>query len=361
MFHPSCFWRSNVTKKSLSTKIEVEVCEDCFKVGDKEYKINEAIFIRVKKMYIDSKKFDMMELKIKRDFDLMGDVYEKFRGNEDVFLTNQQIYDLFEIFWEKNCSGLQAEEHPKLYIVGAQPGAGKTGLVSLISETYKVKAFIGDIFRGSHPNAVKFLNSEEYSSFTGPLDGVMNKLCIARCIDRKISLVQETTMAHLDSILENINAAITNNYEINLCQLAVSKYDSFLGIYSRAANFVKFGSALRLVNPKFHDIAYEGVLKIFDYPDIITKLNSVVIYNRRLEMICGLNGQKLSDNTKLKIDFIKKLIERERTRVHTNEEMAELEEQKFIVLDCIDKGLIPVKRETFLKELESRKGFARDL
>ena len=73
----------------------------------------------------------MMEAKVKRDFDLKGEVYETFRDNNDVFLTNTQIYEIFEKFWADNCSDKKKKKNPVLYIVGAQPGAGKTGFAAL--------------------------------------------------------------------------------------------------------------------------------------------------------------------------------------------------------------------------------------
>ena len=88
-----------------------------------------------------------MEAKVKRDFDLKGEVYETFRDNNDVFLTNTQIYEIFEKFWADNCSDLISEKNPVLYIVGAQPGAGKTGLVEKFEYNLKIKSLVSDIYR----------------------------------------------------------------------------------------------------------------------------------------------------------------------------------------------------------------------
>ena len=71
--------------------------------------------------------------------------------------------------------------------------------------------------------------------------------------------------------------------------------------------------------------------------------------------------EELLENMVEKIQILKKCIEGERLRPHTEQEKKVLEEQKALVLECIDKGLIPIGRQVFLQELESRKETEKSL
>lgn len=303
----------------------------------------------------------MMEAKVKQDFDLKGEVYENFRDNKDVFLTNAQIYEIFESFWIDTCSSLVSEKNPVLYIVGAQPGAGKTGLVEKLESDLKIKSLVGDVYRELHPNAKKFTLDKNYSSYTGPINGVIGMLCKARCIDRKISFIQETSMGHLDSVFNIINQANKNGFTISLNLLIVKKYDAFLGTLYRVVDYSKTGKSLRIVDPKYCDIAFSNVLKFFDFFEYLLKLNSISLFNRNFDTIMEFKKEELLEDITGKIQILKKCIESERSRPHTEQEKKVLEEQKALVLEYIDKGLIPIGRQVFLQELKSRKETEKSL
>ena len=57
-----------------------------------------------------------------------GDVYKKFEDDPNVFLSNENIFEIFEKFWAEKFSNVKSENNPSMYIVGAQPGAGKQDL-----------------------------------------------------------------------------------------------------------------------------------------------------------------------------------------------------------------------------------------
>lgn len=302
----------------------------------------------------------MMEAKVKRDFDLKGEVYETFRDNNDVFLTNTQIYEIFEKFWADNCSDLISEKNPVLYIVGAQPGAGKTGLVEKLEEETGLPVLTGDQYRDFHPNAKLFSKQFDYTKYTSPINFLMCMLTIARCFDNKIGFIMENPLKNPQQNADYIMHGKKIGYSINLVLMAVKKYDSFLGVYNRGAGFLKEGKEARFTTNKTHDECYDGVLKMLTLKEAILNLNSLVIYDRNLTELVHISNISIENLDKI-ISFSQLALISERLRPHTEQEKKVLEEQKALVLECIDKGLIPIGRQVLLQELESRKETEKSL
>ncbi|HSQ97978.1 MAG TPA: zeta toxin family protein [Rickettsiales bacterium] len=294
-----------------------------------------------------------MEKNLKNELN-KSELYASYKDNTDVFLTNEQIYKIFEKFWEENCSKLKSEDNPKLFIIAAQPGSGKTGLVSRIESQHKIPILTGDNYRIYHPNYKMFFDTQNFSKFTHPLNLTMCRLSIARCLDRHISFIMENP---LKNPLQNAEYIVNGNnleFKVNFYIMAVKKNDSFLGTYYRLAKFIEVGTGARETTHKTHDECYDGISKSLELKESISKLNSLKLFNRNLEPIFEANISSSNVNT-ICLEAKKSLIA-ERNRPYTKEEVEELEKQKNFVLDYIDKGLITViSKDDFLKEYESRK------
>lgn len=142
--------------------------------------------------------------------------------------------------------------------------------------------------------------------------------------------------------------------------MAVKKYDSFLGVYNRGAGFLKEGKEARFTTNKTHDECYDGVLKMLTLKEAILNLNSLVIYDRNLTELFHISDI-LPENLDKIISLSQSVLITERSRPHTEQEKKVLEEQKALVLEYIDKELIPIGRQVFLQELESRKETEKSL
>ena len=289
-----------------------------------------------------------------------GDVYKKFENDPNVFLSNENIFEIFEKFWAEKFSNVKSENNPSMYIVGAQPGAGKTGLVMLLKNELEIIDLVGDIYRTYHPNYTLFMDSPNYSSFTGPLNGVMNLLTISRCLDRKISFIQETTFGNIDTIVKNIENAHSNNFRVNIMFLAVDLASSFLGTYYRASKLIENGCAIRLVAHEYHDKVYNNIFELLKNHDILLKLNSICVFNRNLEQLYKSKVININ-NLNTVIFETKETIEKERTRDKTESEILEIIKQKETILKLINKGLLPISASDFDNEYNVRRTLCKNI
>lgn len=294
-----------------------------------------------------------MEQKIKNDFNDKGEVYEHFRNNKDVFLTNNQIYDIFEKFWDENYSHLKSEDNPTLYIVGAQPGAGKTGLVGLIENETNLSVLTGDQYRSCRPNYLIF--SEREKDFLSQINFVICMLMIGRCLDKQISFIMENPLKNVEQNIYYIKEAKKRNFVVNLDLMVVKNYDSYVGIYYRCINFIKNGQAGRITSNRTHDLGYDGVLKTFNYTNVLSSIDSLCLYNRNLCQLFKADKNDLQNYTFSTIERAKQTINIERNREYTEKERKDLNNQISDIIEYIDKGLLPISKEEFLKELELRK------
>ncbi|MDR2526477.1 MAG: zeta toxin family protein, partial [Rickettsiales bacterium] len=260
-----------------------------------------------------------------------------------------EIFKIFERFWEENCLEYSTSSAPELHIVGAQPGAGKTALVSKIGKEKNILTLIGDIYRTLHPNYRNILNSDRYSEFTGPLNGYLSMLVVSRCIDRGISFVLETSMNNIDLLKKNIEKAKNNGYLVNMNLLVAKKEDSFLSIYYRYAKLIECNVGNRLTQEKFHDEGYKNITSFLSDDNTLSKLNSISIHNRNLTSI--IFQEEIRGNINQLRDKSIKAINNERKRRPTFDEQKNTKEQEKFVLDCIDKGLIKtITKDDFLKK-----------
>ena len=107
-------------------------------------------------------------------------IYSGFESTK-AFLTNEQVFECFEKSWTENFSEITPEAQPRLIYVIGQTGAGKTGLVSLLSNTEKNIAIIDtDNFRKFHPNFEILSKFDNSSGLTHPMAKNLYELTVMR-------------------------------------------------------------------------------------------------------------------------------------------------------------------------------------
>lgn len=281
-------------------------------------------------------------------------IYSGFEGTE-AFLTNEQVFECFEKSWTENFSHIIPETQPRLIYVIGQTGAGKTGLVSLLSNTEKNIAIIDtDCFRKFHPNFESLYKFENSSDLTHPMAKNLYELTVMRCLDRKISFLGEATMKAMEKVKTQLKKAKSLGYSIYTNLIVARLEDSFLGSYYRAARSIEVGAAPRFVPLSIQDEAYKNIGIFSSSTESISEMNYFRIYNRNLNII--LNQKIEQDKIYSSVETIKQKIEYERNRERTEEERYILNKQLEFVLSIFDKGLIQITtKQDFLKEHESRK------
>lgn len=114
--------------------------------------------------------------------------------------TDEEFKDKFRIVWNQiklMNPFLEAEESPEGFVLGGQPGAGKTTLTNMLSARLNknIISISGDDFRPYHPHfeEIQSLYKEESPKYTSKFSGRMTEELIDKAVSEKYNIVVEGT------------------------------------------------------------------------------------------------------------------------------------------------------------------------
>ena len=150
-------------------------------------------------------------------------------------------------------------DKPTLYLLGGQPGAGKSTISDRLMEEHPNAIFINsDTFHELHPKyqEIKEELKSEYIDVTGKFAGEVNKKIVQTLSDQKYNLIIEGTFHSLETPKQITQALQSKGYTAELHALAVPRDISYVGTLSRY--FVgKIKGTGRAVNKEYYDSVAE--------------------------------------------------------------------------------------------------------
>ena len=189
----------------------------------------------------------------------------------------QVIYD--DMFGDK-----QPSERPVAYILGGQPGCGKSTLIerSLKSITHGAAVIInGDEFRHYHPYAEEIFaaDPERFADLTDLDVRDWTRSVFEKAVNDGYNIIFEGTM-RTNQICGTIRNLQSRGYNVNILVLAVPELESRLSIYGRYEE-----QYLRAANPRFtktaaHDEAYAGMLSTLQQIESEKLYSSLSVFSR---------------------------------------------------------------------------------
>ena len=159
----------------------------------------------------------------------------------------------------------QADPGPAtLVLVGAQPGAGKTRVVSRASQdTGRAVPVVGDDLRRFHPDYVRLMREEplRMPEVTALAAGAWARMSSDYLRERQASVDFETTFRQPDAVVATAKEFRDAGYRVEVRALAVPEAVSRLGVLSRYAEQVRDQGVGRWTPQAFHDVAAEQMPK----------------------------------------------------------------------------------------------------
>ena len=175
------------------------------------------------------------------------------------------------------------------FVLGGQPGAGKTGLQEIMKEKCNGNLIIlnGDEFRELHPDFDKL--QEKYGKdsvdYTGKFSGQMTEALINKLKAEHYNVLVEGTLRTSEVPLKTCADFKTAGYNVILGVIAVKPQISFLSTVLRYEKMIAAGKTPRATAKDKHDyvVAHipENLQKIYD-----SKLfDNILIYNRNADCL----------------------------------------------------------------------------
>lgn len=179
-------------------------------------------------------------------------------------------------------------QRPIAYILGGQPGSGKTTLHRLFMMKDKEHTVIinGDDYRVWHPRFKELHEEygEEYVRHTQEFVNYCIETLIEKLGNARYNLIIEGTLRNKDVPIKTAHTLKAKGYIINLAVMAVSKQDSWQGTIDRYNRLIQAGATPRKTSREAHNTVINNIVAnigyIYELNVDISLFNSIELYNR---------------------------------------------------------------------------------
>lgn len=160
---------------------------------------------------------------------------------------------------------MRPAEHPRLILLGGQPGAGKTAVLiashAELEQSGSTIRIVGDDLRSYHPQFPVFQRQdpETASQFTQGDGGRWTEKLLAAAVARQVNIVFETTMRTPENVARVIGVAREAGYDVEVRAVAVNPRLSWQGNHYRFEEMLRAGDAARVPPQHIHDAAVHGL------------------------------------------------------------------------------------------------------
>ena len=181
-------------------------------------------------------------------------------------------------------------DNPKVFLLGGQPGAGKTGLENMINKDSEYISISGDDFREYHP-LFEELNEKygkDSSKHTQQWAGEMTEKIIKELKDNKYNLIIEGTLRTAELPLKEATRFKEVGYEVELCVVAVKLEKSRLGTLERYERMLKRGKTPRMTPKEHHDLVVNNIPDNLDVLYKSGKFDNIRLFNRDSDCLYNL-------------------------------------------------------------------------
>jgi len=269
--------------------------------------------------------------------------------------TNEELELVFQKILKMYMSSYSSSKNPKVFLLGGQPGAGKSGLENMLNLKDEYISISGDDYREYHPR-FKEINLEygkEASKYTQQWAGQITEKLIEKLAKEKYNLIIEGTLRTAQLPLKEANRFKKLGYEVELHVLAVKPEKSYLGTLLRYEEMIKQGKIPRMTPKEHHDLVVKNIgdnleiiynSKAFDNIKLFDRENNLLYNYKENYDINPKNILENEFNSEWKLEEIKNFREKwenliimmENRKLHT-EEISKLKNEKNQVFEIISK------------------------
>lgn len=152
---------------------------------------------------------------------------------------------------------IKATYAPKGYVLGGQPGAGKSNLISLVEIENKGNVLIvnGDEFRKYHPqfDEIQERYGKDAPKHTAEFAGKMTGRVIEKALENKFNLVVEGTFRTAETPLKTLSDMKQKGYSTSVHIMTTSAEVSWKSTLERYEKMLAAGEAPRYTDKAHHD------------------------------------------------------------------------------------------------------------
>lgn len=197
--------------------------------------------------------------------------------------TNEEFFDRYRFIKERLIKNKHSSVSPIAYILGGQPGAGKSSLQREILKNNKNCIIINaDAFRESHPHYLSIQNTygNEAQNYTQPFINQVTENLIAELSDQKYNLIIEGTLRTAEVPLNTCKQLKKKGYRVELHIMAVKKVISYESTILRYENAIAQGKIPRATSKAHHDAVADVICSNLDLIYNKSIFDDIKLFNR---------------------------------------------------------------------------------
>lgn len=204
--------------------------------------------------------------------------------------TQQELEIAFKKILNYYKSFYFTHKNPKVFLLGGQPGAGKSGVEHMINLKKDYVSISGDDYREYHPRfqEINLEYGREASKYTQQWAAEMTEKLIKELRKEKYNLIVEGTLRTAELPLKEANAFKKEGYEVELNVVVVKPEKSRLGTLQRYEEMLKRGKIPRMTPKEHHDLVVNNIAnnleiiykaEVFDNIKLFDRENNL-LYNK---------------------------------------------------------------------------------
>ena len=158
--------------------------------------------------------------------------------------------------------GIIPSSNKEAFILGGQPGSGKSAFAREILKTNRNMVFInGDDLRAYHPKYYFYLkeNDVEAADLTQSVCNFWIEELVRECIKKDLNFIIEGTMRKIEAPLKTSRETKENGYDLNLVAISTPYELSLLSLEYRYFEVKKLEGFARYTKKESHDEAYHNI------------------------------------------------------------------------------------------------------
>lgn len=193
---------------------------------------------------------------------------------------------IFQNLWNDLVSEHQAQpvKNPKGYVLGGQPGAGKSGLVKIIRRELSQNLLVvnGDEFRRYHTDfdEIQAQYGKDAPKHTAEFSGRMTERVIAKALAENYNISVEGTFRMAETPMRTLDDMRRHGYETAVCIQTAPSEVSWQSTLERYKEMVALNETPRATPKEHHDLVVEKLPENADKVFLSGKADRFIVYSR---------------------------------------------------------------------------------
>jgi len=211
--------------------------------------------------------------------------------NNEKNYTDEEFQKAFQQILKFYKSRYSSQENPKAFLLGGQPGAGKSALENMINIENKYVSISGDDYRKFHPlyDKLNKIYGKDASKYTQKWSGEMVEHLLKEARKEKWNVILEGTLRKAELPIREAKDFKENGYSVELYVVVVKPEKSYLATLQRYEEMIVRCRIPRMTPKEHHDLVVNDIgdnleiiynSKAFDNIKLFDRENNL-LYNYR--------------------------------------------------------------------------------